>query len=354
MAQHRIPAVFMRGGTSKAVMFHARDLPAERDAWAPIFRSAIGANDPSGRQLDGMGGGVSSLSKVCVIGPPSRADADVDYHLRADRRHRRHRRLRRQLREHVVGDRAVRDRRGPRARAGRRPRRRAHPQYQHVEDHRRPLRRRARRSRGRRRDGARRRRRHRRADPARIHGARRCPHRQAAADRPRRRHARHSRASAASRRASSTPPIPASSSTRATLDCTGIEMPDAIERNTALQARLEAIRRAASVAMGHRARPRRRRPHHERAQGGDGRRRRAPCRRSPASRSARPTMDIVVRMISVGQAHRAVPLTGALCLAVATRLAGTIPATLAKGLRRRRGRDPHRAIRPGSRASMPR
>ncbi len=43
--------------------------------------------------------------------------------------------------------------------------------------------------------------------------------------------------------------------------------------------------------------------------------------------------DIVVRMISVGQAHRAVPLTGALCLAVATRLAGTIPATLAKGLR---------------------
>ncbi len=79
MAQQRIHAVFMRGGTSKAVMFHARDLPAERDAWAPIFRSAIGANDPSGRQLDGMGGGVSSLSKVCVIGPPSRADADVDF-----------------------------------------------------------------------------------------------------------------------------------------------------------------------------------------------------------------------------------------------------------------------------------
>jgi 2-methylaconitate cis-trans-isomerase PrpF len=79
MTQRRIPAVFMRGGTSKAVMFHARDLPAEREAWAPIFRSAIGANDPSGRQLDGMGGGVSSLSKVCVIGPSSRPDADVDY-----------------------------------------------------------------------------------------------------------------------------------------------------------------------------------------------------------------------------------------------------------------------------------
>ena len=64
MTQRRIPAVFMRGGTSKAVIFHARDLPSERDAWAPIFRSAIGANDPSARQLDGMGGGVSSLSKV--------------------------------------------------------------------------------------------------------------------------------------------------------------------------------------------------------------------------------------------------------------------------------------------------
>ncbi len=37
MPQHKLPAVFMRGGTSKAVMFHARDLPASRDDWAPIF-----------------------------------------------------------------------------------------------------------------------------------------------------------------------------------------------------------------------------------------------------------------------------------------------------------------------------
>ncbi len=79
MKQVRIPAAFMRGGTSKAVMFKAGDLPADREAWTPVFRAAIGANDPSGRQLDGMGGGVSSLSKVCVIGPPSRPDADVDY-----------------------------------------------------------------------------------------------------------------------------------------------------------------------------------------------------------------------------------------------------------------------------------
>ena len=79
MPQAKLPAVFMRGGTSKAVMFHARDLPADRAAWAPIFLSLMGSPDPSMRQLDGMGGGVSSLSKVCVVGPPTHPDADVDY-----------------------------------------------------------------------------------------------------------------------------------------------------------------------------------------------------------------------------------------------------------------------------------
>ena len=79
MPQAKLPAVFMRGGTSKAVIFHARDLPADRDAWAPIFLSLMGSPDPSMRQLDGMGGGVSSLSKVCVVGPPTHPDADVDY-----------------------------------------------------------------------------------------------------------------------------------------------------------------------------------------------------------------------------------------------------------------------------------
>ena len=69
----------MRGGTSKAIIFHAHDLPADRGAWAQIFLRAMGSPDPNGRQLDGMGGGVSSLSKVCVVGPPSRADADIDY-----------------------------------------------------------------------------------------------------------------------------------------------------------------------------------------------------------------------------------------------------------------------------------
>jgi 2-methylaconitate cis-trans-isomerase PrpF len=79
MANNRIPAVFMRGGTSKAVMFRRGDLPADPRDWEPIFLDVMGSPDPNGRQLDGMGGGISSLSKICVIGPPSRPDADIDY-----------------------------------------------------------------------------------------------------------------------------------------------------------------------------------------------------------------------------------------------------------------------------------
>jgi 2-methylaconitate isomerase len=79
MRQFRLPTTFMRGGTSKALVFHARDLPADHGLWPDIFRSAIGGNDPYGRQLDGMGGGISSLSKVCVIAPSARKDADIDY-----------------------------------------------------------------------------------------------------------------------------------------------------------------------------------------------------------------------------------------------------------------------------------
>jgi 2-methylaconitate cis-trans-isomerase PrpF len=79
MRQRKIPAAFIRGGTSKAVVFHARDLPADRDLWPELFVATLGADDPNGRQLNGMGGGISSLSKICVIGPPSRDDADIDY-----------------------------------------------------------------------------------------------------------------------------------------------------------------------------------------------------------------------------------------------------------------------------------
>lgn len=79
MTQLSLPAVFMRGGTSKALMVHRRDLPENQDDWAAIFTAAMGSPDPYGRQLDGMGGGVSSLSKVCIIAPSEHPDADVDY-----------------------------------------------------------------------------------------------------------------------------------------------------------------------------------------------------------------------------------------------------------------------------------
>ncbi len=79
MTQRRIPAVFMRGGTANAIVFHQKDLPADRKLWDDIFLAATGSPDPYGRQLDGMGGGYTAVSKVCVIGPPTRDDADIDY-----------------------------------------------------------------------------------------------------------------------------------------------------------------------------------------------------------------------------------------------------------------------------------
>lgn len=75
----RHPAAFIRGGTSKALVFHRRDLPADQADWNTLFLNAMGSPDRYGRQLNGMGGGVSSLSKVCVVGPPSVEGADVDY-----------------------------------------------------------------------------------------------------------------------------------------------------------------------------------------------------------------------------------------------------------------------------------
>jgi len=84
MIIREVPAVYMRGGTSRALMFHRHDLPeATADdgyaAWKDLFLKAIGSPDPQGRQLNGIGGGISSLSKVAIMAAPSRPDADVDY-----------------------------------------------------------------------------------------------------------------------------------------------------------------------------------------------------------------------------------------------------------------------------------
>jgi len=79
MSQQFVPAVFYRGGTSKGVFFNAKVLPQDRDTVSKMLVAALGSPDPYGRQLDGMGGGISSLSKAVIIGPPTHPDADVDY-----------------------------------------------------------------------------------------------------------------------------------------------------------------------------------------------------------------------------------------------------------------------------------
>jgi 2-methylaconitate isomerase len=81
--QRRIPATYMRGGTSKGVFFRLQDLPAaaqepgpQRDA---LLLRVIGSPDPYGKHTDGMGGATSSTSKCVIIGPATKPDHDVDY-----------------------------------------------------------------------------------------------------------------------------------------------------------------------------------------------------------------------------------------------------------------------------------
>ncbi|MBZ6376457.1 MAG: acetylornithine aminotransferase, partial [Kocuria palustris] len=74
-----IDAMFMRGGTSKGLFFREQDLPPAGPQRDRVFTGALGSPDPFGRQLDGMGGGISSLSKVVSVAPSSRPEADVDY-----------------------------------------------------------------------------------------------------------------------------------------------------------------------------------------------------------------------------------------------------------------------------------
>ena len=79
MSQLRIPAAFIRGGTSKAVVLKRADLPTDETEWPALFAAILGSPDPNMRQLNGMGGGISSLSKICVVGPSTRSEADIDY-----------------------------------------------------------------------------------------------------------------------------------------------------------------------------------------------------------------------------------------------------------------------------------
>jgi probable AcnD-accessory protein PrpF len=81
--QIKIPATYMRGGTSKGVFFRLQDLPeaaqvpgAARDA---LLLRVIGSPDPYGKQIDGMGGATSSTSKTVILSRSSRPGHDVDY-----------------------------------------------------------------------------------------------------------------------------------------------------------------------------------------------------------------------------------------------------------------------------------
>jgi probable AcnD-accessory protein PrpF len=81
--QIKIPATYMRGGTSKGVFFNLQDLPvsaqvpgAARDA---LLLRVIGSPDPYGKQIDGMGGATSSTSKTVILSKSTKPDHDVDY-----------------------------------------------------------------------------------------------------------------------------------------------------------------------------------------------------------------------------------------------------------------------------------
>ncbi len=72
-----IPCLWMRGGTSKGAYFLASDLPADPVARDALLLRIMGSPDP--RQIDGIGGADPLTSKVAILSPSSRADADVDY-----------------------------------------------------------------------------------------------------------------------------------------------------------------------------------------------------------------------------------------------------------------------------------
>ncbi|AKJ30145.1 2-methylaconitate cis-trans isomerase PrpF [Caldimonas brevitalea] len=83
LPQVKIPATYMRGGTSKGVFFRLQDLPERAQAPGPardaLLLRLIGSPDPYGKQIDGMGGATSSTSKTVIVSRSTRPDHDVDY-----------------------------------------------------------------------------------------------------------------------------------------------------------------------------------------------------------------------------------------------------------------------------------
>ncbi|HBC3839065.1 2-methylaconitate cis-trans isomerase PrpF [Vibrio parahaemolyticus] len=83
MSQIKVPATYMRGGTSKGVFFNLEDLPSEAqvagEARDKLLLRVIGSPDPYAKQIDGMGGATSSTSKTVIVSRSSQDDHDVDY-----------------------------------------------------------------------------------------------------------------------------------------------------------------------------------------------------------------------------------------------------------------------------------
>ena len=83
VSQIKIPATYMRGGTSKGVFFRLEDLPLSAQQPGPardrLLMRVIGSPDPYGKQIDGMGGATSSTSKTVIVSRSTRPDHDVDY-----------------------------------------------------------------------------------------------------------------------------------------------------------------------------------------------------------------------------------------------------------------------------------
>ncbi|EPA93715.1 MULTISPECIES: 2-methylaconitate cis-trans isomerase PrpF [Pseudomonas] len=81
--QIKIPATYMRGGTSKGVFFSLKDLPEAAQVPGPardaLLLRVIGSPDPYDKQIDGMGGATSSTSKTVILSKSTKADHDVDY-----------------------------------------------------------------------------------------------------------------------------------------------------------------------------------------------------------------------------------------------------------------------------------
>lgn len=82
-AQIKIPATYMRGGTSKGVFFKLNDLPQRAqvagEARNHLLLRVIGSPDPYGKQIDGMGAATSSTSKTVILSKSTQVDHDVDY-----------------------------------------------------------------------------------------------------------------------------------------------------------------------------------------------------------------------------------------------------------------------------------